>query len=145
MLEIELPIEFMIYIYIMLFVSYVFSGIGLMKITKKLGEEGSWMAWVPIFNFYLIGKLAFTKIIGLSIVILTVIFSINIITEMSMLSEQLTTMILYAVGILLLFSLHKIYSKFSDKANIMLGFTVLSGGLLASIFLFAIRNNEIRE
>jgi len=145
MLKIELPIEFMIFLYIMLLISYVFSGIGLMKITKKLGEKGSWMAWVPIFNFYLIGKLAFTKTIGFIIVILTSICLINIITEMSMLSEQLNSIVSYALGILLLFSLHKIYSKFSDKSNMMLGFTVLSGGLLASIFLFAIRNNEVIE
>ena len=38
-----------------------------------------------------------------------------------------------------------VYKKFSDKAGVMTVFTVLTGGGIAPIFIFAIRNNELRE
>lgn len=50
----------------------------------------------------------------------------------------------FALSILTAISLYKIYSKVSDKAVLMTVFTVLSLGLLTPIFLFSIRNNEVK-
>lgn len=36
---------------------YIFSAIALRKIAKRLGEENSWMAWVPFLNIYLLLKM----------------------------------------------------------------------------------------
>src|SRR5690554_5542134 len=44
-------------------VLYVLSALGLMKIAEKSNQSGGWMAWIPILNFALIGKLAFNNII----------------------------------------------------------------------------------
>ena len=38
--------------------AYVFGALGLMAISKRRGIEKPWMAWVPIANAYLAGKVA---------------------------------------------------------------------------------------
>ena len=37
---------------------YVFNGIGIYKMYQTLGLKNAWMAWVPILNFFAIGKVA---------------------------------------------------------------------------------------
>lgn len=37
---------------------YVFESFGLMKLNKNLGYKHSWTAWIPIYNKYLLGKIA---------------------------------------------------------------------------------------
>ena len=145
-----LLMQFMLVFALFIIVLYILSGIGLMGITNKLGQKGSWMAWVPIFNFYLMGKLAFTKIIGWIIVVLIFLGSsysstINGVTKTgTILPAPFNAIAGYILAALLLTSIYRIYSKVSEKAVVMMIFTVLSFGFLTPVFLFAIRNNEIR-
>ena len=37
---------------------YAFGAYCLMTIAKKLGSNETWMAWVPVLNFYLMCRLA---------------------------------------------------------------------------------------
>ncbi|MBQ8398910.1 MAG: hypothetical protein IJX08_02960, partial [Clostridia bacterium] len=37
---------------------YIVNGISLMKISKKLGVENGWLAFVPFANYWLLGRLA---------------------------------------------------------------------------------------
>lgn len=131
-------------------VLYILGSIGLMKIANKIEGKGGWMAWLPFFSNYLTGKLAFNKLTGWCLVILMFLSSqksstINgqTITTGSILPTPFCSIAGLALAILLLVSLYKIYSKVSDKAVIMIIFTVLSFGLLSPIFLFAIRNNPV--
>ena len=39
-------------------VSYVLTGVSLMKISKKLGVEKGWLSFIPIANYWLLGRLA---------------------------------------------------------------------------------------
>lgn len=142
---------FMFGIIILIIVFYILACLGLMKITEKVGETGGWMAWFPIFNVFLIGKLGFNKIMGWAFVALSfasaqVSSTVNGETVYSgaLLPHPLDSIASFVFAILLIASFHKIYSKMSEKAVIMTVFTVLSFGLLAPIFLFAIRNNEVR-
>jgi hypothetical protein len=114
---------------------YILGSIGLMKIADKLGEKKSWIAWVPVLNLYLIGKLGFSNVVGWLMIALGIL-SGNRDTNNSIFS--------FALSILTAISLYKIYSKVSDKAVLMTVFTVLSLGLLTPIFLFSIRNNEVK-
>jgi hypothetical protein len=114
---------------------YILGSIGLMKIADKMGEEKSWIAWVPVLNLYLIGKLGFSNVVGWLMIALGIL-SGNRDTNNSIFS--------FALSILTAISLYKIYSKVSDKAVLMTVFTVLSLGLLTPIFLFSIRNNEVK-
>jgi len=130
---------------------YVFYAYGLMKIAKKNDVRGSWMAWIPIFNFYLMGKMAFNKGIGWCMVILSLLggtgeVTINdqVIASGSILSAPYNSWASMAFLILLLISLYRIYEKMSEKAVVMIIMTILSLGLLTPIFLFAIRNNEVK-
>ena len=142
--------QFMLVFAIFIIVLYILSGIGLMGITNKLGQRGSWMAWVPIFNFYLMGKLAFTKIIGwitVALVFFSSSYSSTIngeTTTGTILPAPFDTIAGYILAALLLTSIYKIYNKVSEKAVVMMLFTVLSFGLLTPVFLFAIRNNDVR-
>ena len=38
--------------------AYAFGAICLMTIAKKLGSNETWMAWVPVLNFYMMCRLA---------------------------------------------------------------------------------------
>lgn len=55
-----LGIMLLLYGVLMLFslLSYVISGVSLLKISKKLGVEKGWLGFVPMANYWLLGKLA---------------------------------------------------------------------------------------
>ena len=38
--------------------TYIVNGISMMKISKKLGVENGWLAFVPFANYWLLGRLA---------------------------------------------------------------------------------------
>jgi hypothetical protein len=140
---------FMLIFFIVFLVLYILGSLGLAGITKNVNEKGGWMAWFPIFNFYLIGKLGFSKVVGWAMVVLSFLSSKSTttvngvsVTTGTILPTQLASIASFALFILLIVSLFKIYSKVSEKAVVMIICTVLSFGLLAPIFLFAIRKNE---
>jgi len=143
-------------------VNYIFMGIGLMEIGKSMGEKNSWLSWIPYANQYLLGKLGMNHAVGLILVIGSSIISvlsfiagmINGIINEGIMEELIIGylgiifvifMIALAIMVLYYISCHNIYKKFSDKSVIMTVFTVLTCGALAPIFLFAIRNNKLRE
>lgn len=141
---------YMLLFSILILILYILGGIGLAEINRKENEHGSWMAWLPIFNFYLIGKLGFSKAVGWITVILMFLCSnysstVNgkVVASGTVLPQPFNSIASYAFLIIVIASLYKIYSKLSDKAVIMTIFTILSFGLLAPIFLFAIRKNEV--
>jgi len=66
-----------------------------------------------------------------------------VVSSGSILPEPFSSIGSFVLAILALSSIYRIYSKVSEKAVVMMVFTVLTCGLLAPIFLFAIRNNEV--
>jgi len=46
------------FVLIFALVTYIFQGIGIMKMHEKLGLKGGWMAFVPFLNSYAFGKVA---------------------------------------------------------------------------------------
>jgi len=141
---------FMLVFLVILFVLYILGSIGLAGITKNVNEKGAWMAWFPLFSFYLIGKLGFSKVVGWVMVVLSILGSSHsstvggkTVTVGTILPTQYASIASFALVILLIVSLFKIYSRVSERAVAMIICTVLSFGLLAPIFLFAIRKNEV--
>ena len=130
-------------------VLYILGAIGLMVIAEKFDEKRGWMAWVPIVNIYLIGKLAYHSGLGWILIGLTFLGGSSSTTvngeevTTTLLPQPLFSIVQIALAVIMFLSLHKIYSKLSDKAVIMTVFTILSFGLLAPIFLFAIRKNQL--
>lgn len=130
---------------------YLFQSIGLMKIADKLGSSNSWLAFIPVANMYLLGKTVFEEAwLTWTLVIVDIInyafpFTNLLLPSNSIDFALLTSIIRIILLILSCVAFYKLYSKVSDKAVIMIIFTVLTAGLIAPIFLFAIRNNPIRE
>ncbi len=142
-----------VFIFFGLFITfYLFSSLGLMKIADKNNLTGSWMAWIPILNFALIGKIAFNNIIiQWTLPILFILTTetdstVNgkIINSGSILPPPLNSIGSFVWIILIFVCIYKIYNKMSDKAVIMTILSILSFGFLIPIFLFAIRKNEVR-
>ena len=99
---------------------YVLQGIFLTKFNKLINGKGTPLAWIPICNIYLLGKLSINKIVGWILVVCAVItakytVTINgVQTVYTILPKNITSFItsLYSATILILF----IYSiiKYND-------------------------------
>lgn len=130
---------------------YLFQSIGLMKIADKLGTPNSWLAFIPVANMYILGKTVFEEAwLTWTLVILDIMnyafpFTKFLLPGNSVNFAFVTSMIRLALLILICVAFYKLYVKVSDKAVIMLIFTILTAGLIGPIFLFAIRNNPVRE
>lgn len=130
-------LAYMMFIFPFVILLYVLGGLAYMKISKRFGYDKGWLGWIPVANSWLLGKLAISDTIGWVLVGLTLVNGIFN-------DGGLGGLLSLASGILSFVCYHRIYEKLSDKAVVMTVFTVLSGGILAPIFLFAIRNNEIK-
>jgi len=58
---------------------YVYSAIVLMTIAKKTKTEPAWLAWIPIANLYLFGKIPKQENLGIALIVLSVLSIIPII------------------------------------------------------------------
>ena len=142
-------------------IKYIFDGFGLMEMAKTKNEKYPWLSWIPYAKEYLLGKLAYSSnigataylcvTIGVSIISFIVSFVIGLIGEIY--GELTLTLLIPYIFIILLgiaysvfyyITMYKLYKQFSDKAEIMIVFTILTGGILSPIFLFAIRKNKLQ-
>lgn len=135
---------------------YILQSIGLMKLAKRNNIKHSWLAFIPVANTYIHGKVAFEDKIKtftlLSIKIISTIISSNYYSNLvlsyvnsntSYTSDNTIANVFSLIYVIFLFyASYQIFKKYSDKAVIMLVFSILSCGVLTPIFLFAIRNNE---
>lgn len=147
---------FLLIFLVVLLILYVFESIGIMKLAKRKDMENSWLAFVPFARTYMYGKLAFkdkiTPIVYLCAEVLSEVVSIEHILQMfnslanGVTSQTFNLNVFSIVCVVISFcAAYKIFKKYSDKAVLMLVLSILSCGLLAPIFLFAIRNNECKE
>ncbi len=132
-------------------VIYVLTSIGLMKMANKLGEEKGWLAWIPILNCYLLGKLAYGVGFGYILMGLTLLSTKYMVTTNgeeythALLPTPFCDFALFGLVILSFVAFYRLYCKFSNKATIMIIFSILSLGLLIPIFIIAISGNEVRN
>ncbi len=131
---------------------YVLQALGLIAIAKKQNVDGGWMAFIPILNLGLMAKIAYdNKYIQWGLP-LAFFLTMNFTYEVNgvknyygpIIAGGLGSLIGLVAAILTLICLYKIYQTLSDKAVLMLVFSILSFGLLIPIFLFMIRNNELK-
>ena len=136
---------------------YLLNSFGLMRIAKRNNIKHSWLAFVPVANSYVLGKVAFSDkikpILFLFLNILSTLFSINIYYttilsfingNSSYLSNNIALNLFQWIYLIFFFYvMYKIYKKYSTKSTIMLVFLILTCGFLNPIFLFAIRNNDV--
>ena len=66
---------FLIAILILIIIMYVFMGVFLGKLNKLIYGKGTPMAWIPLLNTYLMGKLVVNKVFGIILVLIPFIIS----------------------------------------------------------------------
>lgn len=138
--------KYLYIIIIAILILYILFALGLSNIAYNEGYN-SILAWIPIANIYLLAKVGFNDskvkwgVLGMIFISGTVTTNVNgEQTVHTILPNPINTIISIALAIFLLVALYNIYDKKSDHAIIMTVLTVLSGGILAPIFLYAIRN-----
>lgn len=143
-------------------IKYIFDGLGLMEMAKAKNEKYPWISWIPYAKEYLLGKLAYNSnvggtaylciTIGVSIISFIVSFIVGFVGEycedltLALVIPYIFIMLLsIAYSVFYYITIYKLYKQFSDKAVIMIVFTILTGGILSSIFIFAIRKNKLQR
>ena len=134
-----------------LIMSYTFEGISIMCMGKKLKYKNVFIAWIPFYNKYVLGKIAGNKIIGgvsgiLSFISTCIGIRFYIHQELEMVLFIILVISLIVTFILDTIISHKIYKARTNKyGDILTIFSILSLGLLRPIFLFVLRNKSIKE
>jgi hypothetical protein len=125
---------------------YVLEAVGVMRIAQKCEIKHSWLALVPVVGLYTMGRVAFeNKAKAYLLLVANVVPAFVTLLTLWYPTDLNATLLLCKIGVRILSFLvsYKIYKKMSNQATLMLILSVLSGGLLTSIFIFAIRNNVV--
>lgn len=125
---------------------YLFFAIGLMTMANRLNVPHGWLAFIPIGSLWVFGEVLKEKVpepfhrnTGWWLILIFVIqYILSFIPVIG-------TIIVIAYGVLHIWLLHQLYTMFSEKAVVLTIITIVSLGILSSFFVFAIRNNPIRE
>ena len=120
---------------------YVLLALGLygMALNKKL--ENPWLAWIPIANFYILGKLINTLYIGtFNVPYVEYVLPIGLFLTCLPLGF-LRSLILIVFAVLMIFTLLKLYKMYAAGKETL--YTVLSIVLpfMLPIFIFMIKDN----
>ena len=135
---------------------YVFESLGLMQLAKRNNIKNSWIAFIPVANVYLYGKLAFEDNVKTGVLLgfkvlstfsivanfLKIMNTVNSYTTFTHVNDTMLSIFSFSYVVYLFYATYQIFKKYSDKAILLLIFSILSCGLLVPIFIFAIRNNE---
>lgn len=119
-------LELLVLILVIALAIYIATAIFLNKFNKLVYGKGTAMAWIPIFNVYLLGKLAVNKAVGWILVICvflttetTVTFN-DVETTYSILPERIRTVVytIYTLAYfgLLIYAIVK-YNKLKKEKN----------------------------
>jgi len=123
---------------------YILKSIGLFGMAKKVGIQNAWLAWIPVGDQYITGKLVgkinlFNNEINNLEIILPIV---NIITFALARKSFLGGLITTAFAVLNFVVLYYLYKKYKgDKAVGMLILSIIIP-VMAPIFLFTLRNAE---
>lgn len=129
-------------------ISYTFQGISIMCMCKNMKYKNTFIAWIPFYNKYLLGKIANNKIMGvlsgfLSLISICLATYFYIHKELEIVPFIILIVILIITFILDTIIAHRIFkSRTSKYGDILTVFNILSLGLLRPIFLFIIRNKK---
>lgn len=123
-------------------ICYIIGALGLMKIGQKAGVENAWLAWIPIANMYVLGKIIRNLSIGsYTISNPEVILPVGA-AAACVLSfvPVIGWLISIAYAIIALFALYKLYRMYNEKNAVL--FLVLSIIIpfLTAFFIFSFRD-----
>jgi len=136
--------SFFIFFFILALASYFLAAIGLYSMAQKRGIENAWIAWIPVVQLYIIGRLIGTLHIGSYEVPQPELVLPGIAVAGSVLSNipLIGGLIGIASLVVNLFALHKLYTIYRpDQATLYLVVSILLP-FMGPVFLFIMRNDE---
>ena len=122
--------------------AYILTALGLYKIAQKQGEPNAWLAWIPIAQLYIIGKiLKEVKLGTLTIPRMDMVLPLGALA-VAVLSwiPVLGWLIGVAFYALFIVSLYFLFKKYVPDQAVL--YTILSAIGLFAIFIFIIRDKE---
>lgn len=120
---------------------YILGAIGLYRIALKSGIEHPWFAFIPVLQFYTLGKLIGEIKIGNQIIPeLELLLSIGFFTRYIPIFGWIFKIVWIGLLFVTFYELYKLYKE--DKAILMLVISIITLGLAVPIFLFIMRNDE---
>lgn len=128
-----------------LIITYVFEALAVLGMRESRGDRAPALAWIPIYNKYLLGEIAGKKVLG----VFTGIFTLVMIGTGAYCYRTLTMDRLifgaFLVSAILGFILdlviaYRLYKNVVPKwKDVLLLLSILSGGLLRPVILFGLR------
>ncbi|KAE9632937.1 hypothetical protein GND95_10460 [Defluviitalea raffinosedens] len=139
-----LGLAFVLVFAVIFIVLYVLKSIGIFGMAKKAGIENSWLAWIPVADMYIMGKLVgkiklFNQEINKLEVVLPVVCAASIVLGGI---PFIGFLISIAYVILNFASIYNLYKKYrGDKAVGMLILSIIFI-FMCPIYLFTLRNAD---
>lgn len=121
---------------------YVLTALGLHTLAKRAGIEPAWIAWIPICQWYLIGRLIGNRIFGIDhagwILVLAPFVAALIAMVTPDIVGSILTLLVYILEVAAYYTLFKIYKPNSAVLYTISGFIITP---LLGLWVFLIRNN----
>jgi hypothetical protein len=136
--------SFFLLILFLALASYVLAAIGLYTMAKNRDIENAWIAWIPVVQLYIIGRLIGTLYIGSYEVPQPELVLPGLAVAGSVLSNvRLIGGLIGIVSLVVnLFALHKLYTIYRpNQATLYLVVSILLP-FMGPVFLFIMRNDE---
>ena len=122
--------------------AYVLTALGLYKIAQKQGEPNAWLAWVPVAQLYIIGKIiAELKLGTLTIPRMDLVLPLgSVAVAIFSWIPVLGWLLALAYYAMFIYSLYLLFKKYVPDSAVL--YTILSALGLFAIFIFIIRDKE---
>ena len=128
-----------------LIITYVFEALAVMGMKESRGDRASALAWIPIYNKYLLGEIAGKKVLGVFSGILTLVmigtgtYCYRTLTMDSLIfgTFLVSAFLGFILELVIAYGFYKnVVPKWKD---VLLLLSILSGGLLRPVILFGLR------
>ena len=134
---------------ILKFILYVFKSFGLLRIAKKENYKYPYVVWIPFVSNYILGKYCMDKKKGIIYLILSIIkFLIMLIYFMlSEVDALYTISLIYSIFyfVIDMIVMNKFYKKVYKTPELFTILSIISFGLLNSIFIYTARIRKITK
>lgn len=126
--------------------AYILTALGLYKIAQKQGEPNAWLAWIPIAQLYIIGKIIKEVKIGtlviprMELILPLAPIAISIVGAIPFIGAVIAGLAGLAYYALFIYTLYLLFNKYVPDQAVL--YTVLSAIGLFAIFIFIIRDKE---
>ena len=122
--------------------AYVLTALGLYKIAQNRGEENAWLAWVPIAQLYIIGKIIVEEKFGTFVIPrMDLVLPLGALATAALFGILvLGQLVAIAYAVIAVYALYLLFKKYAPEQAVL--YTVLSAIGLFAIFIFVIRDKQ---